>query len=159
MFLRPCFRSKNGKRHAYWALVESVRTQRGPRQRVVAYLGDIDEAQRLGLRQVAEPCDTRDRQQSLLEEPTAPQYVQVDVSKVRVENCREFGGPWLAWQLIQKLGLDEFLRQSLTSGLRNGPGRRSQTARTGPHSVPGALSSAATSVTGAMKTCGKPTSN
>ena len=32
MFIRPCYRKKNGKRHAYWALVESYRTERGPRQ-------------------------------------------------------------------------------------------------------------------------------
>jgi hypothetical protein len=38
MFIRPCYRGKNGKRHAYWALMESYRTERGPRQRVVAYL-------------------------------------------------------------------------------------------------------------------------
>ena len=38
MFIRPCYRKKNGKRHAYWALCESCRTKRGPRQRVVAYL-------------------------------------------------------------------------------------------------------------------------
>ena len=43
MFIRPCYRKKNGKRHAYWALVESYRTERGPRQRVVAYLGQLDE--------------------------------------------------------------------------------------------------------------------
>ena len=116
MFLRPCYRRKNGKRHAYWALVESVRTERGPRQRVVAYLGDIDEAERLGVQQAVDPHDVRDRQQSLLEEKTTPQHVEVDLSKVRVENCREFGGPWLAWQLIQKLGIDEFLKQSIPSG-------------------------------------------
>ena len=116
MFLRPCFRRKNGKRHAYWALVESVRTERGPRQRIVAYLGDIDEAERLGVQQAAEPRAARDRGRSLLEERTVPQHVAVDVSKVRVENCREFGGPWLAWQLIQKLGLDDFLQQSLPAG-------------------------------------------
>lgn len=116
MFLRPCYRRKNGKRHAYWALVESVRTERGPRQRVVAYLGDLDEAERLGVQQAAESKQTRDRQQSLLEEQTSPQHVEVDVSKVRVENCREFGGPWLAWQLIQKLGLDEFLQVSISTG-------------------------------------------
>jgi transposase len=116
MFLRPCFRRKNGKRHAYWALVESVRTERGPRQRIVAYLGDIDEAERLGVQQAAEPRAARDRGQSLLEEQTTPRHVEVDVSKVRVENCREFGGPWLAWQLIQKLGLDDLLRQSLPAG-------------------------------------------
>ena len=46
MFVRPCYRNKGGKRHAYWALVESYRTARGPRQRVVAYLGNLDEEDR-----------------------------------------------------------------------------------------------------------------
>jgi hypothetical protein len=36
MFLRRCERRKNGKSHTYWALVESIRTARGSRQRVVA---------------------------------------------------------------------------------------------------------------------------
>jgi len=40
MFLKPCYRTRNGKRPAYWALVESYRTARGPRHRVVAFLGD-----------------------------------------------------------------------------------------------------------------------
>src|SRR3989304_3075965 len=48
MYLRPCYRRKNGKRHAYWALMESYRTERGPRQRVVAYLGQLDERGRRG---------------------------------------------------------------------------------------------------------------
>jgi len=39
MFIRPITVNKNGKRHGYWALVESYRTSRGPRQRVVSYLG------------------------------------------------------------------------------------------------------------------------
>ena len=48
MFIRPCYRRTNGRRHAYWAMVESYRTERGPRQRTVAYLGQLDEAGRLG---------------------------------------------------------------------------------------------------------------
>ena len=46
MFIRPCYRKKNGKRHAYWALVESCRTERGPRQRIVGYLGGLPEKPR-----------------------------------------------------------------------------------------------------------------
>jgi hypothetical protein len=46
MYLRPCYRRKNGKRHAYWALVESLRTEQGPRQRVVAYLGEMDRREK-----------------------------------------------------------------------------------------------------------------
>ena len=59
MFIRPCYRKKNGKRHAYWALVKSYRTERGPRQRVVAYLGQLDERGRLGVRQAAEGGEGR----------------------------------------------------------------------------------------------------
>lgn len=39
MFLRPYKRYKDGKTHTYYAVVESVRTEAGPRQHVVAYLG------------------------------------------------------------------------------------------------------------------------
>ena len=63
MFLRQCFRIKDGKRHAYWALVESYRTSAGPRQRVVAWLGKLDEAGRLGIEQAARdanPTETED---------------------------------------------------------------------------------------------------
>ncbi len=115
MFLRPHFRTVDGQRRAYWALVESVRTERGPRQRVVAYLGGLDEAGRLGVQQAADP----NSDEPLLlfdDDSTQPRYIQVDVSKVRVENCREFGGPWLAWQLIRRLGLDAFLEQTLPRG-------------------------------------------
>ena len=56
MFVRPIHVTKNGKRHAYWALVESYRTDRGPRQRVVAYLGQMDEAGRLGVHAAADGC-------------------------------------------------------------------------------------------------------
>ena len=53
MFLRQYFKKKDGRRHAYWGLVESYRTERGPRQRVVAWLGLMDEAGRLGVAQAA----------------------------------------------------------------------------------------------------------
>lgn len=38
----------------YWALVESHRTATGPRQRVVPWLGKLDEAGGLGVKQAAE---------------------------------------------------------------------------------------------------------
>jgi transposase len=117
MFLRPHYRTVDGKRQAYWSLVESVRTERGPRQRVVAYLGGLDEAGRLGVQRAAEEKSNSRQQQSLFDDDsTQPRSVDVDVSKVRVENCREFGGPWLAWQLIQRLGLDEFLQETIPRG-------------------------------------------
>src|SRR5208283_2201820 len=54
MYMRRCYRAKDGKYHAYWALVKSVRTARGPRQQVVAYLGELDEEGRLGVAQAAQ---------------------------------------------------------------------------------------------------------
>ncbi len=78
MFVRPCYRRKNGKRHAYWALVESYRTAHGPRQRVVAYLGDMDQSGRIGVKQTAEG-KSADGQQHLFDE-VKPRWVEVDVS-------------------------------------------------------------------------------
>ena len=49
MFIRQIRIRKNGKGHAYWALVESYRTERGPRQRIVSYLGQMDAGGRLGI--------------------------------------------------------------------------------------------------------------
>ena len=45
MFLRPYTRRKSGKTHHYYALVESVRTEKGPRQRVVAHLGELNHSE------------------------------------------------------------------------------------------------------------------
>jgi len=114
MYLRPCYRRKNGKRHAYWALMESYRTERGPRQRVVAYLGQLDERGRLGMKEAAEG-HRRPRQKRLFDD-VQPQWVEVDASRVRVENCREFGGPWLGLELVRRLGLQEFLGQAIPQG-------------------------------------------
>ena len=114
MFLRPCYRSKNGKRHAYWALMESYRTERGPRQRVVAYLGQLEERGRLGVKEAAE--GRRGSRQKRLFDDVQPQWVEVDASRVRVENCRDFGGPWLGLELVRRLGLQEFLRQTIPPG-------------------------------------------
>jgi hypothetical protein len=113
MFIRPCFRHKNGKRHAYWALVESYRTPQGPRQRVVAYLGQIDEAGRLGVRRAAR---REEGYQMRLEEDVVPQWVTVDAQRVRVERCLEFGGPWLALELMRRLELPRFLQEAVPPG-------------------------------------------
>lgn len=114
MFIRPCYRRKNGKRHAYWALMESYRTARGPRQRVAAYLGQLDEPRRLGVKGAAEG-KTGPRQKKLFDD-VRPQWVEVDVKRVRVENRRDFGGPWLGLELVDQLGLKAFLDRTIPSG-------------------------------------------
>jgi len=114
MFIRPCIRNKNGKRHAYWALVESVRTASGPRQRTVAYIGAADEETREGVRCAANGR-SNGRQKKLFGD-VKPNWVEVDTSRVRVERCREFGGPWLGLELLRTIGLDTFFREAIPSG-------------------------------------------
>jgi len=131
MFIRQYTCVENGKRQAYWALVESYRTARGPRQRVVAWLGKLDEAGRLGMRQAAEtaakPAAQRQRhesQQALFATESSepePRWVEVNAAGVRVENCRQFGGPWLALELIRTLQLDEFFQRVIPQGREHVP--------------------------------------
>lgn len=112
MYVRRCYRKKDGKRHGYWALVESYRTARGPRQRVVAYLGEVDEHGRMAL----PTADGTYAYQQQLYETRAPQWVEVDLAHVRVERTREFGGPWLGYTLLQRLDLPRFLEGALPQG-------------------------------------------
>ena len=77
MYLRRCWRQKDGKRHAYWALVESYRTVRGPRQRVVAYLGEMDRNGRLAIQHAAMPS----LPQGSLFESAEPEWVEVDLKR------------------------------------------------------------------------------
>jgi hypothetical protein len=113
MHLRKWRKRVKGRTEEYWALVESYRTDRGPRQRIVAYLGDVEEAAREGVAQAARGVRTH---QLRLEEAEAPEWVEVDVKRLRVERVREFGGPWLGLQLMERLGLRAFLREALPAG-------------------------------------------
>ena len=119
MFIRPCYRKKDGKRHAYWALVESYRTERGPRQRVVAYLGQLKDAERRGVKRAAEGKKKTPYQQLQLFDHEArlePEWVEVDTANVRVENELDFGGPWLATELLRTLHLDKLFESVMPRG-------------------------------------------
>jgi transposase len=119
VYIRKTTRIKDGKQHDYWALVESYRTERGPRQRVVAWLGELNEAGRLGVERVVK--GTYGYQQKLFEKDTEPEWVEVNVKSVRVENTRDFGGPWLCLELIHRLGLDQFISERIAKGRETVP--------------------------------------
>jgi transposase len=133
MFIRQCLRRVKGERQCYWALVESYRSARGPRQRVVAWLGKLDAAGRLGVQQAAESserepcsqnCSAGGRQPTLFDNDVStpePRWVEVNAAAVRVENCRQFGGPWLALELIRRLQLDAFLQRVIATGQEQVP--------------------------------------
>jgi transposase len=112
MYLRRCYREKDGKRHAYWALVESYRTARGPRQRVVAWLGELDEQGRMAIRKEGEEASY----QGYLFEDKKPTWIEVDLQRIAVERTRRFGGPWLGLELLRRLGLDSFIAQTVPKG-------------------------------------------
>ena len=106
--------------HIYWELVESYRTERGPRQRVVAYLGDVGEGKRLGVQQAAKGA-MGSWQSRLFDEEGEPEWVEVDTKRVRVEGVRDFGGSWLGLEISEKLGLIPFLERLLPEGREDIP--------------------------------------
>ncbi len=110
MYIRKITRQKDGKVHGYWALVESRRTARGPRQHIVAYLGELDAGGRLGVQRAIEGRD--DDSIDLFEE-REPEWVEVNIHGIRTEQVREFGDIWLALELIRRLDLDDFFHQIL----------------------------------------------
>ena len=118
MFIRPCYKKSKGKKLAYWALVESYRTPKGPRQRIVSYLGQLEDSARCGVKNAALSKKKSEFIQAQLfdGEQLAPEWVEIDANGVRVENEKDFGGPWLAMELIKLLGLDDFLQQHLPVG-------------------------------------------
>ena len=120
MFLRPNRRSKDGKEHTYWSLVETVRTTDGPRQKTLCYLGELNgSAQARWLKTVEVFNEQGEREQLKLfpanVEPPAddPQVARVLVNKVRLERMRQFGVCWLGWELWRRLGLDRFFAERL----------------------------------------------
>jgi len=120
MFLRPHARNKDGKGHTYWSLVETVRTAKGPRQRTVCYLGELNgSAQARWLKTIQVFNEQGEEEQLRLfpsqVEPPAndPQVARVLVNRVRLERTREFGAGFLGWELWQRLGLDEFFEQAV----------------------------------------------
>lgn len=119
MFIRPCYRKVKGKRQAYWALVESYRTEQGPRQRTVAWLGKLKASERAGVKRAAEGNKKSPYTQLQLfnqDEKLEPEWVEVDTANVRVENQLAFGGAWLALTLIHRLGLDEVFDRVIPLG-------------------------------------------
>src|SRR3972149_5005224 len=120
MFLRRCIRRKNGKTHTSGALVESYRTGRGSRQRVVAYLGELKRSQQSGWAQLGRKLSGKCRpQQSLFDPPhdddpaDDEEPVLVRLKGVALERLRDFGDVWLAWGLWWLLELDELLAELL----------------------------------------------
>ena len=114
MFIRP-IRKKNhsGTVEERWALVESVRTERGPRQRTVAYLGNVTDEVRRG---VKDAVTGSEHQPSLFLDDTEPEWVEVNLKSLRVERTLQFGAPWLGLTLLDMLDLPACLDKLMPAG-------------------------------------------
>ena len=115
MYLRKCRPTQRNSETVYWELVESYRTERGPRQRVVAYLGDIRQSEGEGIKQAAEG-NKGYWQSKLFDAEGEPEWVEIDTKRVRVGKVRDFGGYWLGLQILDKLALTTFLKATLPPG-------------------------------------------
>src|SRR6266851_2063318 len=131
MFLRPNHRSKDGKGHTYWSLVETVRTADGPRQKTLCYLGELNgSAQARWLRTVEVFNEQGEAQQlklfpSHVEAPADdPQVARVLLNKVRLERTRQFGACYLGFELWKRLELDRFFEAAVDNDFADVPWSR-----------------------------------
>jgi transposase len=120
MFLRPNHRSKDGKEHTYWSLVESVRTPDGPRQRTLCHLGELNGSDQARWLRTVEVFNEQGETQQLKlfpshVEPPAndPQVARVLINRVRLERTRQFGACYLGLELWRRLQLDRFFEQTV----------------------------------------------
>ena len=125
MFLRSTNRHKDGKDHRYFSIVENRRLPGGKTaQRTVLYLGEINDRQQAAWRKTLEVFDEAEQHfttMSLFPDDREIPADAIDSMKVRLSGLelkrpRVFGSCWLACELWQQLGLDEFWQQRLPAG-------------------------------------------
>jgi transposase len=124
MFLRRHHRTVAGKELTYYTLVESVRTEAGPRQRTVAHLGQLNAAEEGRWQRTVtfHNCQGEVQQLRLFPDddqvplPDGPACVRIRLDTVGWTNPRRFGDVWLAWWLWRHLKLDEIVNRHVPQG-------------------------------------------
>ena len=122
MFLRCSTRKKNGKEHRYWSVVENKRCA-GDKivQRHVLYLGEINDHQQAAWQktiEIFEHGQTLPRTVALFPQDRAVEVegshiVRVKLSELQLRRPRQWGACWLACQLYEELGLNQFWAERL----------------------------------------------
>lgn len=82
---------------------------------MVAYLGDLEKAACLGVKEAAEGR-IGSWQRELFDEAGEPEWVEVDTKRIRVERVRDFGGYWLGLQMVDRLDLIPLLERLMPRG-------------------------------------------
>jgi Transposase DDE domain len=124
MFLRRYSRTKDGKTHTYYALVESARTEAGPRQHVVAYLGELNHDQQCRWQRTVGIYNRQGDYQQLrlfpdddqIPVPDDPDVVRIRLGSVGWTNARRFGDIYLGLWLWKLLHLDEIVDRHVPQG-------------------------------------------
>ncbi|MFW6255967.1 MAG: IS1634 family transposase [Candidatus Sumerlaeota bacterium] len=129
MFLRAKTRTKDGKTHRYWSVVENRRVSGGRvLQRQVLYLGELNDTQRAGWIRTIEALEgnsSETRQLALFaDDAAAPREAPCETAEVRLSGItlrrpRQWGACWLSLHLWDLLKLDEFWKERLP-GSRKG---------------------------------------
>ncbi|MBN2326280.1 MAG: IS1634 family transposase [Candidatus Omnitrophica bacterium] len=133
MFLRTKTKKQNGKTYTYYQLVEAYATPKGPRQRVVASLGDLSprpreewlqlirevEASLSGQMDITVPEISEDaktvakRVREKKQQPSAPtssdDLVAIHLDQVEVKESRELGPEYVGVSMWERLGLSRIL--------------------------------------------------
>ena len=126
MYLRRNTKKKNGADYDCWTLVESVRTARGPRQRIVATIGKLpglDREERIGWDEIGRILSGKPGLKlDLFNQPEdPPSWATVNISGVSVERLRHFGDVYLGLLLWNRLGLAEFCKEQIPPGREDIP--------------------------------------
>src|SRR5450432_2676185 len=131
MFLRSHQRSKDGKGHAYWSVVETVRTPDGPRQRRLCYLGELNSSAQARWLKTIEVFNEQGESAQLKlfpseVEPPAndPQVARILLNRVRLERSRQFGASFLGLEVWKRLELDRFFEQRVDHEMADVPWSR-----------------------------------
>jgi transposase len=118
MFLRPNNRTKDGKGHTYWSLVETVRMPDGPRQQTLCYLGELNGSAQARWLKTIEVFNEQGESRQLklfpaeVEPPEDdPNVARVLLNKVRMERSRQFGNCYVGLELWKRLKLDQFYEE------------------------------------------------
>jgi transposase len=108
---------KDGKPHVYWSLVETIRTPKGPRQRVVGYLGELNSEEEAGYQCFVKRLKGESgTQQDLFKPVPLDKPVSVYPGQAEVEKVRDFGDAWVGVGMWRMLKLEKFFKLELFKG-------------------------------------------
>ena len=121
MYLKRHVRTKDGKRHVYYSLTESIRlSRRRVRQRRVLNLGELNTTQLEQWQRSIEVLEENGQrlQRRLFTDaessaPAAPDVCEVLLGSLSVRRPRQFGECWLGCRLFEELQLDQFFSAHL----------------------------------------------